>query len=322
MIPRKYRVLGEKLRTSLPKILSVLIIVGVLGVILKAYSAHITTAEAEVLGATTEETKALAINLEDFPQATAIYELPKYVTLRVDNTEIEGLTFSYTVGDFIKEKGVVVGEYDEISPALDESIYNGLLAEIIRVEKETYTVNEKIPYATKEVEDSTMEDGITKVSQKGVNGSREKTYEKTYKDGKLVETKLISEKVLENSVNEIVLIGTKLVPKTENIGGETITYYKKLWVWATSYDGNCNGCNGTTATGAKLTHGIIAADPKVIPWHTKMYVPGYGFGRMEDTGGALKRATTYGKTHIDLGFEDVKFGWWSARYTWAYLLVE
>ena len=44
--------------------------------------------------------------------------------------------------------------------------------------------------------------------------------------------------------------------------------------------------------------GSIAADTKYYPFGTKMYVPGYGWGVVEDRGGAIK-----GPTRIDLYFE-------------------
>ena len=33
--------------------------------------------------------------------------------------------------------------------------------------------------------------------------------------------------------------------------------------------------------------GIVAVDPHVIPYYTKMYVPGYGVAMAGDTGGAI-----------------------------------
>lgn len=43
-----------------------------------------------------------------------------------------------------------------------------------------------------------------------------------------------------------------------------------------------------TATGTKVRRGIIAVDPKKIPYGTKVYIPGYGEAIAEDTGGALR----------------------------------
>jgi 3D (Asp-Asp-Asp) domain-containing protein len=46
--------------------------------------------------------------------------------------------------------------------------------------------------------------------------------------------------------------------------------------------------------------GTVAADPKVFPVGTVLDIPGYGTGRVEDTGGAIK-----GK-HIDVWFPSHK----------------
>lgn len=44
--------------------------------------------------------------------------------------------------------------------------------------------------------------------------------------------------------------------------------------------------------------GTIAADTRYYPFGTRMYVPGYGWGVVEDRGGAIK-----GKNRIDLYFD-------------------
>lgn len=44
--------------------------------------------------------------------------------------------------------------------------------------------------------------------------------------------------------------------------------------------------------------GTIAADTRYYPFGTRMYVPGYGWGRVEDRGGAIK-----GSNRIDLYFK-------------------
>ena len=41
---------------------------------------------------------------------------------------------------------------------------------------------------------------------------------------------------------------------------------------------------GVTSIGWRATPGIIAVDPDVIPYKTRLYVPGYGFGIAGDTG--------------------------------------
>ncbi len=53
---------------------------------------------------------------------------------------------------------------------------------------------------------------------------------------------------------------------------------------------------GQTASGAMARPGTIAADTSRYPFGTIMYIEGYGYGRVEDRGGAIKGE------HIDLYF--------------------
>ncbi len=63
---------------------------------------------------------------------------------------------------------------------------------------------------------------------------------------------------------------------------------------------------GVTASGSRACVGTIAADTRYYPFGTVMYVEGYGYGRVEDRGGAIKGH------HIDLYFrthaEALKWG--------------
>lgn len=51
---------------------------------------------------------------------------------------------------------------------------------------------------------------------------------------------------------------------------------------------------GITSSGTMARPGTIAADTSIYPYGTIMYVHGYGYGRVEDTGGTIKG------NHIDL----------------------
>ncbi|MBU6302036.1 MAG: 3D domain-containing protein [Verrucomicrobia bacterium] len=54
---------------------------------------------------------------------------------------------------------------------------------------------------------------------------------------------------------------------------------------------------GVTACGSKARPGTIAADTAVFPFGTRIRVPGYGWGTVEDRGGAIKG------TRLDLFFK-------------------
>jgi 3D (Asp-Asp-Asp) domain-containing protein len=68
----------------------------------------------------------------------------------------------------------------------------------------------------------------------------------------------------------------------------------------TAYTRNDPGMDGKgiTFTGTKVRPGVAAVDPEVIPLGSVLFVPGYGYARAEDTGGAIKG------NRIDLYFED------------------
>jgi 3D (Asp-Asp-Asp) domain-containing protein len=58
---------------------------------------------------------------------------------------------------------------------------------------------------------------------------------------------------------------------------------------------------GMTASGVRAKKGTIAADTSLFPFGTVMYVPGYGYGRVEDRGSGIKghRIDLYFRSHRD-----------------------
>lgn len=58
---------------------------------------------------------------------------------------------------------------------------------------------------------------------------------------------------------------------------------------------------GITASGTKAKDGTVAADTAHYPFGTIMYIPGYGYGRVEDRGSAIK-----GPNRLDLFYKSKK----------------
>lgn len=171
----------------------------------------------------------------------------------------------------------------------------------------------QIPFKTQYEDDPNMFLGEQKVRQEGEEGKEENNYKIIYYDGALYSQDLVGRRIVDPKP-KIIAKGTKPVYKTINGEGGQFESYGSLRVWATSYDKTCLGCDEWTATGKHLAKGIIAVDPTVIPLHTKLYVPGYGVGFAEDVGGGIKG------NKIDLGFEDLRTGNWSARWVDIYLI--
>lgn len=183
---------------------------------------------------------------------------------------------------------------------------------ITKISTETKTVieTETIPFTTTIVDNPDWDFDHEETQQTGANGTMTRTYTVETYFGEEVARHLADETIIQPQP-QIVMRGTK--PKYMETPQGTFAYRNALHVWTTSYDGNCAGCSGRTATGTPVSHGTCAVDPRVIPLGTQFYVPGYGVCTAADTGGAIKG------NKVDLGFEDVKFGWWSARWATIYL---
>ncbi|MBM3251002.1 MAG: hypothetical protein FJZ07_02095 [Candidatus Nealsonbacteria bacterium] len=65
--------------------------------------------------------------------------------------------------------------------------------------------------------------------------------------------------------------------------------------------------DGKTAIGkdARTTKGV-AADPGLLPYGTRLNIPGKGILTVDDTGGAMRRSARNGIYHIDVRFHDHK----------------
>ena len=106
------------------------------------------------------------------------------------------------------------------------------------------------------------------------------------------ETKLIEE--IEQKTEKEITKENDEEDKTTEVSrdGEKYIPIRAIVTAYAPYDNKSGMCNDgtpdTTATNTKPKRGTIAADPKRIPYETKLYIPEYGYGIVEDTGSALR----------------------------------
>ncbi|MFZ5424475.1 MAG: G5 domain-containing protein [Patescibacteria group bacterium] len=174
---------------------------------------------------------------------------------------------------------------------------------------------EDIPYETTYEKTDELEYGTEERIKEGKTGLKTKTYLLTYWQEETID-KQLKKTEIEDPTTEVIAKGTKIVWRllpTPDLG--RVRYWHKLDVWATKYDANCIGCTGRTYSGTEVKKGVCATDPTVIPLGTNMYIPGYGFCRAEDIGGAIKG------NKIDLGYENAAQGDWRTGPAEVYLLT-
>ena len=139
-----------------------------------------------------------------------LYRAPSY-TVFDQNKEITYRSFAQTVGQLLEEKKIVLGEDDKINFSADTELSQGMTIKITRVAKTKVIETEKIEYQTIKKDDPTIDKGKSKVKQAGVLGERKLTYEVTRENGVEISKVLLSNEVVKESTDEILLVGTKPV---------------------------------------------------------------------------------------------------------------
>lgn len=92
-------------------------------------------------------------------------------------------------------------------------------------------------------------------------------------------------------------------------GGEVLSYTDTMQVVATAYHSSDPGCDNTTSTGTTVRVGVVAVDPTMIPYGTRMFIVTndgqyiYGICVAEDCGGSIKG------NRIDLYFDSTAECW-------------
>lgn len=235
-------------------------------------------------------------------------------------------TTETTVEGFLKEQGIVTDGDDRVEPALDTPIQEGLTITAVIYDHHTVTVQEDIAYKSVERVNTALAPGERQVIQNGVNGVLEYEYDISYEDGKEINRTIVRETILANPVEEIVEYAPDEEWQLGVIPASRPTRYTKVARFrATAYDASPadNGIwAGKTSTGMPLVYGVIAVDPRVIPYGTRMYIESvdgqyvYGYAIAGDCGGAIKgnkvdlffpnRSTCYqfGRRDVNIYFLD------------------
>lgn len=211
-----------------------------------------------------------------------------------------------TVQALLARVNVPTGEGYRVSCDLSSVPVDGMRITVdhVVVNEEVYTV--EVPFETTTVEDPYLPKDQQQVLTEGVVGQILRTANVEYRNTVEISRKVVKEEVIQEAQTQVVAVGTgeKVGEKADKplIGdgvivlpsGEVLTYYKKDTYKATAYTMYDEGCNNTTATMTPVKWGVVAVDPRVIPYGTRMFIVNkngdfvYGIGTAEDCGGAIK----------------------------------
>jgi uncharacterized protein YabE (DUF348 family) len=231
------------------------------------------------------------------------------VTLSVAGTETVLYTQESTVRGLLEDAGVVLDDADRVEPPLEAPLSEDLEVRVYAYAEEEFAESETVDHTTVYRLDPGLPEGETRRIE-GADGVRHSEYAIVYEDGVEVSRQLVDEWNDPESVDTVVYFGTAERVQAAQSLPEGLNVARVINVYATWYNPASAGRSlgdpsyGITSTGVPVTKGIVAVDPSVIPYGTRMYIPGYGFGVAADTGGAIVGSI------IDLGFPDgISPGW-------------
>lgn len=238
------------------------------------------------------------------------------VTVRCGGNTLHVSSHGERLDALFARMGIVVDDSVAASLPLDTVTYNGMEVTVDHKVQTTESYTTEIPFETTYCDDPTLPLGEEKVLVAGKSGQKLCVANVVYANGKEIQRTVYQETVTAEPVTRIVAKGTGekvgQVSDQPLIGdgfivlptGEVLTYIRKDTFVATAYTHTDAGCDEITANGTRVKWGVVAVDPSVIPYGTRMFIVSkdgsfvYGLSTAEDCGGAIqnKRLDLYMET--------------------------
>ena len=205
-----------------------------------------------------------------------------------------GSTLSTFVMDYRNETG---REYLFDMAQRNRILEAGDFIELSSVNRLRTYEEQDLPYEREYVESDRLFIGEEQVYRAGVPGRQRTTSLSVYVGGVQNNHVTLSTQVLSEPINAVVHVGTALPPyHAMSADGEIFRYARRVSMESTAYtlSQSCTGRSpdhplfGVTASGMQAQVGVVAVDTNVIPFHTRLYIEGYGFAVAGDRGGAIR----------------------------------
>lgn len=246
-------------------------------------------------------------------------QLARPITIQADGATVSARIQANTVGEALAEAGVPLLGLDYAAPAADQLLPTDGLLRVVRVREEmlieqTLIRRETVYQALPEADIDTVQ-----TLQAGADGLQRRSVRVRYEDGLEVSRTAEAEVLAQTAQPRVIGYGTRITPRTVETADGVLEYWRAYTVYVTSYSPSRAGVAptarnfGITASGKRLTKGMVAVDRRYIPFGTRMYIPGYGFAVAEDAGSGVRGR------FIDLGYDDSNYVSWSRIVTVYFL---
>lgn len=129
--------------------------------------------------------------------------------LKLYGKRFEARSQAETVGEMLKEKGVVLGDQDGQSLPDNTPLTKSMEVAVWRNGKQTVTVEEAIVKPSEEIKDNDREIGYREVRTTGSDGKKNVTYEIDIRDGQEVARREIASVTTKEPIKEVIAVGAK-----------------------------------------------------------------------------------------------------------------
>ena len=257
------------------------------------------------------------------------------------------------IGEALEYVGYKLKSEDSLSVDESAFVKKGMSVNVDKILTKTTTETQIIEPRVIVEPDDTLPLGEKKVKQEGKEGTIEITYKEKYVNGVLVGKDEVSKKTVANAADRIVLIGTKeektelsvtkLSNENENGFDDEFDFESKIedsefevnteeenvpeetsgidsglgFTYSDVIVGSCTAyteLDGITAIGTAPRVGVVAVNPNIIPYGTRLYICSedgsyvYGYAVAEDTGSAAMAGDIIVDLYMDTEEECVAFG--------------